>query len=234
MTATVTTGDFSGDHDNERIRNLIHRINDKSLPLDDRDAAKNELLMMQVNFIFARVFRLTGGKVGINDRPTELFDSAFAYLKQRASNIAKSVEDQELSLEVVVSQRLIGWASDKIRRSDLQTLTTGKGRKMEPVAVLEDAAAATLSPDEEVIREEGLAQIKSAVFSAVADLTSIEHAVIASYFGLNGKSELSMREVADELGITLADAHNARRRAQYKLKEWLKEYASNQADEIST
>jgi DNA-directed RNA polymerase specialized sigma24 family protein len=209
--------------DRERLTELVHKINDKSLPWPERDAAKNELLLAQANFIWSKVFRLTGGRVGIDDRQTELFDSAFAYLKERASKIAAAVEDHGLSLLTAVAKRLEGWAVDKIRRSDGQTQIRGKGREKQPVTALDAAEAHAPPPDEEVISEEALAQIKAAVFSAVAELDGVEQAVILSYFGLDGP-EMSMREVADWLEIPLSDAHNARRRAQDKLRRWLKDH----------
>lgn len=216
--------------DRDRLNELIHKINDKSLSWPDRDAAKNELLLAQANFIWARVFRLTGGHVGIDDRQSELFDSAFAYLKERASKIAEVVEDQGLSLLTVVAKRLQGWAVDKIRRSDGQTLIRGRGREKEPISALDTSDGHAPAPDEEAIREESLAQIKAAVFGAVAELDGIEQAVILSCFGLDGPA-MSIREVADSQSISLAEAHNARRRAQDKLRRWLSDYDTHASKE---
>lgn len=175
-------------------------------------------------------FPTTGGRVGIDDRQSELFDSAFAYLKERASKIAEAVEDHGFSLLTAVAKRLEGWAVDKIRRSDGQTLIRGKGREKEPVTTLDVAEGHSATPDEEVVREETLAQIKAAVFSAVAELDCVEQAVILSYFGLDGP-EMSMREVADSQVISLSEANNARRRAQNKLRRWLKEHDPNKSDD---
>jgi DNA-directed RNA polymerase specialized sigma24 family protein len=216
--------------DRERLNELIRKINDKSLPWTERDAAKNELLLAWANFIWSRVFRRTGGRVGIDDRQSELFDSAFAYLKERASKIAEAVEGHGFSLLTAVAKRLEGWAVDKIRRSDGQTLIRGKGREKEPVTTLDVAEGHSATPDEEVVREETLAQIKAAVFSAVAELDGVEQAVILSYFGLDGP-EMSMREVADSQVISLSEANNARRRAQNKLRRWLKEHDPNKSDD---
>jgi RNA polymerase sigma factor (sigma-70 family) len=230
----VTTGDnhaFLGQPtpSHERLNELIHKINDKSLPWPERDAAKNELLLAQANFIWSEVFQLTGGQVGIN-RQSDLFDSVFVHLKERASKIAEAVEDHGVSLLTAVAKRVEGWVVDKIRRSDGQTLIRGKGREKEPVTALDTAADRVPPPDEEVIREETLAQIKADVFSAVADLDGVEQVVILSYFGFDGP-EMSMREVADSLGISLADAHNALRRARDKLRRWLKEHDPDNSNE---
>lgn len=216
--------------DHEQLHELIRKINDKSLPSSERDTAKNELLLAHTKFIWSRVFGLTGGRVGINDRQTELFDSAFAYLKERASKIAEAVEVHNLSLLTVVAERLKGWAGDKIRRSDGQSLKRGKGRKKEPVTALEAAEGAVLPPDEEVMRQQTLVQIKADISSAAAEMDSVELAVMLSAFGLDGP-ELSMREVADLHEISLADANNAIRRVRYKLKQWLKEHDPYKSDE---
>jgi len=205
----------------ERLCELICMINDKSLPWAERDCAKNELLLAQADFIWSKVHQRTGGRVGIADRQTELYDSAFAYLKERASNIAEAVEDHGVSLLSAVSKRLEGWAVGKIRRK--QTLFRGGGNKNKPASALDAAEVHTLPPDEEAIYVEWLAQIKAAVFSAVVALDDVEQVVILSYFGFGGP-EMTMREVADSRGIPLSEAHKARRRAKYKLRQWLKDY----------
>lgn len=109
---------------------LIRKINDKSQSLEERDDAKNRLLLAHARLIYGRVFGLTGGRIGINDRQSELFDDAFAYLKERFSEMAESAERKTHSLSTVVCKRLEGWFGDKIRHADGQTLKRGKGRRV--------------------------------------------------------------------------------------------------------
>lgn len=205
----------------DRIEELLRTISDKSIDLTKRDDAKNELLLAQARFIWSKVFQLTGGRIGIDDRQTELFDSAFGYLKERASTIAETASTSGLSLLTVVATRLKGWAVDKIRRSDGQSLARGKGMEKQSAEVIEWSEGTEEMSVETVMHEETLAQIKTAVFGAVAQLTDVEQAVVVSYFGL-GRAEMTMRDIAQSLNISLREAQNARRRAEYKLKQWLK------------
>lgn len=215
--------------DHEWLSEMTRRINDKSLPWPERDAAKNELLLAHVEYIWEQVFNRTGGRVGISDHPTELGDSAFARLKESASNIAQAVEAGS-SLLAAIAQRIKWWAIDKIRRSDGQTDKRGKGKQKHPVTALDNAEGQLLPPDEEVAREETRAQIKAAVFGAVADLDGDEQAVILGHFGLDGP-EMLLLDIADVRGISLIDAHNAFRRAKDKLRNWLKKHDPNEAIE---
>jgi len=139
--------------DRETLIGLIRKINDKSQSLEERDDAKNRLLLAHARLIYGRVFGLTGGRIGIDDRQSELFDDAFAYLKERFSEMADAVETRGISLTTVVSQRLVGWVGDKIRRSDGRTLKRGKNQEHEPVAGLTDAKGAERRPYEGMIRE---------------------------------------------------------------------------------
>jgi len=213
--------------DRETLKELIRKINDKSLSWEERDDAKNRLLLAHVRLIYGKVFGLTGGKIGIDDRQSELLDSAVAYLKERLSEMADAVVTDGFSLTTVVSKRLVGWFGDKIRRSDGQTLKRGKNQKQEPVTALADAKGAERLPVEEMIREETLAimaSIKAHVFQAVEDLDGLEHVAIVSHYGLEGGGELSLNEVAELIGESLRDVTNAHRRAIDKLKKWLKEH----------
>lgn len=216
--------------DHERLRELIRQIHDKSSPSSERDLAKNELLLAHENFIRYKVLGLTDGRIGINDRLTEQFDSAFIHLKERASQIAEAVKVHDVSLLTAIAVRLEGWAKDKIRRSDGKTLKRGKGRKKEPVTALEVIQGGVLPPDEEVMRQQTLAQIRADIRSAIAEMDDLEVAVLLSYFGFDGP-ELSMREVADLQGVSLAEANNALRRVRYKLRQWLREHDPHKSDE---
>ena len=209
-----------------RTRELLRIVNDKSRPCRERDEAKNELVLDMVHRFRGKLFDLTGGKIGIADRQTELENSAFAYLKLRATKVAEEIEVDQLPLAHVVAKWLRSWAVDKIRQADGNSLKRAKGKQKRPVSEIANAAGDDRSPPDQLICKETAAQIKAALFSAVAELDDIEHAVILSYYGLDDRPELTMREVADELNIPLSMANNALRRAKAKLRAWLKKFDS--------
>lgn len=212
--------------DRETLKGLIRKINDKSQSVEERDDAKNRLLLAHARLIYGRVFDLTDGRIGINDRQSELFDDAFVYLKERFSEVADSTE-RGISLTSVVCERLVGWFGDKIRRADGQTLKRGKGRNHEPVTALAEVEGVETWPEENLIREETLAIIKANVFDAVAELEWPDQLVVISRFGLGGGDELSMNEVATLLGMTLNTVKTTYRRAADKLKKWLTDHEPN-------
>lgn len=227
MTAIETNASLGPEPpDHDRLYVLVRKINDKSVPWAERDAAKNELLLSHVGFIWDKVSDRTGGRVGISDRQTELLDSAFAYLKANASNIAQAVENEGVFLLKAIAERIMGWGVDKIRRSDGQTKKRGKDFKRQPVTVLHDQDDAALSPSEDMIRDELHARIKAAVFETAAELTAEEQTVVLSHFGFGGP-ELSMREIADLLGVTLYKANRIRESSQDKLRKWLADHDPN-------
>lgn len=207
--------------DNETVKALICAISDKSLPLQERDEAKNKLLLGHVRLIYLIAFEQTGGKIGINDWQSELFDSAAGYVKERLSNIADAVQNKGVSLQTAVIKRLAGWAADKIRRADRQTLKRGKGTQHVAMEGVDAPELVPSAADQEAIREETLSLIKANVFQAVTELQGLEQIVVMSRFGFNDNDELSLKEVSELLDVPLTDVHNAYRRAKDKLRNWL-------------
>lgn len=209
----------------DELRDLIGKINDKSLKWEERDDAKNRLLLAHARLIYGKVFSMTGGRIGIDDCQTELFDSAAGYIKERLSEIAIVGEKGFGYLNKAVMIRLGGWANDKIRRSDGKSLKRGKGQTISSGdALMADVPSHDQGVDDELIREETLSIIKANVFEAVAKLDDLEQSVVMCRFGLQKGDELTETEIADLLGQSRVDVQNAYRRAKDKLKKWLADH----------
>lgn len=203
----------------ERLRELIAKINDKSLPLEVRDDAKNYLMLAYSRMIYGEIFRLTGGKIGVEDRQTANFNSAFGFLKEKMSEMAEKTEAGGFSLKAAIVTRLRGWAFDKFDRVQAQK-RGGKATHV-PANDAENLDDGQNWPDEELMKEETLAKIKADVFEAVSKLEGLEQKVVISRFTVDGIDMLSIRDTAELLGEGLVDVDNAWRRARDKLRKWL-------------
>lgn len=216
----MTTDNFADDM-RDKLRSILCQSASTSAGASSRDHLKDELVLLMVQRFRGRIFNLTGGKVGIDDRLTSLQNSAFMYLRERATQIAMELDSHSSPLVPVVLRWLDRWAKDKIRKSDGVTLKRGKGKKAVPMPTdlqLQGSGASVL---DDVILNETTEQIQQAISNAVSCLERIERLVVLSYLGLEGQPELTMREVANCLEIPLPIASNAYRRAREKLKKRL-------------
>ena len=208
----------------ELLKIVANSLHAKSI----REAAKRELVLKLVRRFKAKILRLTDGKIGINDRLTELENSAYMYLFDRATDIAESVEDDQLPLAGIVSLRLKSWAVDKMRKGDGNSLKRGKAMNRKSNFEFHEVPHAGNPIDQDVISRETQERIHIAITEAVEGLAPLEQAVVLSYFGLDNQPELSMREVTESLGISVADGSRLWRKARRKLREQLSDLAKSE------
>ena len=204
----------------ERLQELLETINNKSLDDGLRNAAKHELLLAHTDFIWRRVFGRTTGKIGIDDRQSELFDSAYAYLHGRASDIARRADDSEDTFEQIIAQRIKGWYGDKIRKSDGLSKKRGKCFQKQSSDALENVIVNTNSAEEEAIQAETFELIHDAINEALKVLDELEVFVALSYVGKNGPA-VSLRKIADLRNIPYIEVQKVWRRARDKMRKLL-------------
>jgi len=210
----------------ERLRVVV----DGSAPPEQRNAAKDDLFNAHLGLIAREIRRLldatrakggyAGARDGIGiDESSDLFDSMAGHMYHELTEMALAAVEGGFRLGAAISHRVGRRLVDKIKKATAQKRTAD----FEPSELLGQLAAnnGAFSDLEEVL----LRDARSELCAATDDLPETERLVVQTLmYGFETGQDLTVAQVARELGIPETTARSAFKRAREKLQRRFPEF----------
>lgn len=209
--------------DEDQVKDSLSILANGSATAPERDAAKNMLILAVVKDFRPKILKASGGRIGIDDATADLTNSAFIYLRDRASKIADEVNVLKFPITAVVAKWIQCWAIDKIRRAT--AAKRGGNKQHLPIDDWDDLLSRQSEAERSVLQAELDDQLTAAVQRALLQLDDVESAVCVCRTGIGRTGEgLSMADIAAELELPHGEISRAWRRAKRKLGVLLTEF----------
>ncbi|MFZ4082330.1 MAG: sigma factor-like helix-turn-helix DNA-binding protein [Pirellula sp.] len=213
----------------ERVLELAGVINNKNRTKAERDAAKNKLILAQARLILKFLVEKAAGRIEEEPRASGLFDSAYAYLFNRGSNIAVAVE-KDWAISTVVMQRLRGWLGDKVRKQE--TIKRGKGFTRQPEDKLAEIEEKVISPEDLAILKEFLDVVHDNVTDVISRVSELSADVILCYFGIDGDEDpISLSEIARQMDLPIRKVNEAHHEGMERLRAMYDAHSDSDSDD---